>query len=284
MTNRLNLSLLLICLLLLVGCGNQQQQQAQSMLDHAKELIANEQYTQAKTEIDSLRKEFPKQLAIIKQGVILLRDIELAEQSRTMAYCDSMIQQRLKQAESLTLQFDLESNKEYQTKPYYLHKRLLWDQTERTQLVAKVDQQGALVVESHYCGTTPLRHTTVVVDEIQTQPIAPNGSTNYSYNAGGKHYEIVQYSPAQQNGIIEYLAAHQDQKIHIGLKSDKKTATISLSKAEIIALSQALQLSSALKDIARLQKEYALAQAKVNYLQQKNADTKQRELMDHNNQ
>ncbi len=73
---------LAICITLiaaiLTGC-NGDEKAAQARLDKARAMYENNEFFGAKNEIDSIRALYPKEVKVLKQGLTLMRQVEVKE-------------------------------------------------------------------------------------------------------------------------------------------------------------------------------------------------------------
>ncbi len=85
---------LAICITLiaaiLTGC-NGDEKAAQARLDKARAMYENNEFFGAKNEIDSIRALYPKEVKVLKQGLTLMRQVEVKEAERNIAFCDSLL-------------------------------------------------------------------------------------------------------------------------------------------------------------------------------------------------
>ena len=104
------------CLMLataLAGCNNAAKQ-AQERLDKARAYYENNELFAARSEIDSLRAKFPKEFDALKGALTLMREIDLKEAERNIAYCDSLMPIRLHESDSLKAGFTFEKDTLYE--------------------------------------------------------------------------------------------------------------------------------------------------------------------------
>ena len=91
---------LAICITLiaviLTGC-NGDEKAAQARLDKARAMYENNEFFGAKNEIDSIRALYPKEVKVLKQGLTLMRQVEVKEAERNIAFCDSLLPIKLEE-------------------------------------------------------------------------------------------------------------------------------------------------------------------------------------------
>ena len=77
------------CLAVLLAACSNYEEKAQPYLQRAQELLQAGAYSEAKSQIDSIRTLYPKAVEARRAGIKLMQQIELKEQTRTLAYLDS---------------------------------------------------------------------------------------------------------------------------------------------------------------------------------------------------
>ena len=87
-------------LLVLVAC-NGDAGEAAARLDKAEAYYEAGDFFSARNEIDSVRLLYPKEVDALKRGLELMRRVDYKEAQRNLAYCDSLLPIREKEAEEL---------------------------------------------------------------------------------------------------------------------------------------------------------------------------------------
>ena len=91
----------LLALVILAGCGDGGEKQAQMRLRKAEAALQQENFSEAKLQIDSIKVLYPKAFEARKQGIKLMQQVDLKEQGKTLAYLDSMMQVKQIQLDSI---------------------------------------------------------------------------------------------------------------------------------------------------------------------------------------
>ena len=100
----------LVGLMLLTGCGDGGEKKAQAHLQKAEEALKQENFSEAKLQIDSIKILYPKAFEARKQGIKLMQQVDLNEQRKTLVYLDSMMQIKQLQLDSIKGNFVLEKD------------------------------------------------------------------------------------------------------------------------------------------------------------------------------
>jgi len=259
---------------LLFSCSSVSEVRPDDYLLRAKELIQKQQYQLAKIYVDSVRIRFPKEYAKIREGLSVMREINFAEQNRTLAFCDSMLEIRQNELPAAKSNFTFEKNMEYETMGHYVYRSQVQENNlGRTFLQTKVDEKGNLVLTSYYCGNRKINHNRVHVAApdgtyAETLSVPYDGALNYRYNDGDTRYEYVCFSRKKENGVINFILLHDKQAVTITLNGGSPKA-YNLSKGDKQAMQAASNLSVVLSDITKLLDEMRLAQAKLDYIYRK---------------
>lgn len=258
----------------LFSCSSVSEIKPDDYLIRAKELIQKQQYQLAKLYVDSVRIKFPKEYAKIREGLNVMREINYAEQNRTLAFCDSMLEVRQNELPAAKSNFTFEKNMDYETIGHYVYKPQVQENNlGRTFLQTKVDEKGNLVLTSYYCGNRKLNHDRLLVSApdgtyAETLPVPYDGALNYRYNDGDTRYENVCFNRKKENGVINFVLLHEQQSVTVTLNGGSPK-TYTLAKSDKQAMKAASNLSVILSDITKLLDEMHLAQAKLDYIYRK---------------
>lgn len=85
------IGLLLVPMALALSACQNGEKQAGQLFQRAEAAYAAGEYSLAKLQIDSIRTLYPKAFEVRKAGIKLMQQIDLAEQTKTLAYLDSMM-------------------------------------------------------------------------------------------------------------------------------------------------------------------------------------------------
>lgn len=274
MFSRLSISYLLMSFsgLLIASCSSNKAT-PDDYLNRAKEMIQTNQYQMAKLYIDSVGILFPKEYSKIMEGRIIMREVNSAEQKRTLEYCDSMLKVRQDELPTVSRDFIFQKDPEYESIGHYVYKtQLSENNSNRTYLQTKVDEKGRLILTSYYCGPS-IGHSKIRVSDgngiyAETMDVPPDGALNFTFSDGGSHYEIVRFNKKSENGVLNFVLMHLNKPVKVELIGHKNK-TYKLSAKDKEAFKAASDLSVVLTDINRLINELHLAQAKLEYLYEK---------------
>ncbi len=111
----------LIFLVVFCACNNKEKA-AQEELQKAQMMYENQEYFGARQVLDSIKIQYPKEFPVLKQGQLLIKKIEMAEQKRNLIYCDSLLKIRLLEIEDYKKYFIFEKDTEYEDVGTYVYK------------------------------------------------------------------------------------------------------------------------------------------------------------------
>ncbi len=258
----------------LTACSAMKDVGPDDYLDKAKEYVKTQQYQSAKLYIDSVKILFPKEYDKIKEGISIMREVNVEEQKRTLAFCDSMLKVRQNELPSVTKEFSFQKDVQFESIGHYVPKSQLSENNfGRTYLQSKVDEKGRLVLTSYYNGPRALNHTRIKVSTTnglfaESLTVPQDGALNYAFKDGGRQYEMMRLTNKTENGLVDFILLHKDMRLSVELFGDKNHFYV-LSQQDKTALKASTDLSAILTDINRLLNEIRLAQAKIDYLYSK---------------
>ena len=270
--------LLLIIAVVTTGCGNEKKE-AEARLATARQLYETDQWAAAKQELDSLKALYPTQVEAQREGLTLMRTIEMNEQERNFAYCDSLLTVKEEEARKLSEKFVLEKDEEYQEIGLWIYKNQRVERNvERSYLRSNVNEKGEFVLASVYFRKGAINHNAIKAslnngEFAETAVIPRDGGRNYSFIDNGNTSEIVSYIIEKDGGVTSFIVNHPKERIKIEYKSDGKTKhTIYLTDGDRKAVSETFEYAAVLSDIEHLKRELEKAKSRIEYLKLKLSD------------
>lgn len=265
---------ILLCISIAIcGCNNDKKE-AEAKLSQAVALYENNEWEAAKQELDSLKTQYPKQVESLKKGLELMRNIELKEQERNIAYCDSLIAVKQEEAQKLSGKFIMEKDPDYQDIGTWIHKsQKLERNIERSYIRNNVNEKGEYALVSVYFGKGPIQHNALKVSIkdgsfAQTETVPRDGGRNFSFTDNGNTTEIVTYNTEKDGGVSSFICQHPKDRIKIEYLG-KKNYVIYLADKDRKALIETFEYASVLNEIEKLKKEVEKSQIRIEYLKQK---------------
>lgn len=267
---------LYLCFLALwtISCNNDSKL-AENLLNEAQAYYESHEYANAKSYLDSLKNTFPKEAAIQREALQLMRKIDLGEQIRNLNYCDSMLIVCRSKADSLKQHFIFEKDADYDEIGKYVSKQQkIENNVQRSYIRCGVNERGEMYLASVYYGANPINHSQLKVfapdgQYTETEIISRDGGLNYSFKDLGTTTEIVTYLKGKDGGVIQFIYNHHNEKLKAEYLGGGKTYTFQITVNDKDAVVETSELATVLNDIDRLEKEIQKAQGRIEYLRTK---------------
>lgn len=253
---------------LLAACENVEKK-AGEKLELARQAYEAGQYSEAKSQIDSIKILYPKAFDTRRAGIYLMQDIELAEQQKTLAYLDSVLQTRQTELARIKGRFVLEKDTAYQQTGHYLAPaQVIEKNLHRSYLRFQTDEAGLMSLTSIYCGRGNIHHTAVKVTAPDgTYAQTPTSRDSYETSDLGEQIEKADYKLGEDGGVITFISQHKDQNLRVTFIGDRNYST-TLTRADRQAAADVHQLSEILSSISQIKKDMDEANLKVKFIQE----------------
>ena len=267
----------LLALAVLAGCGDGGEKEAQMRLRKAEAALQQENFSEAKLQIDSIKVLYPKAFEARKQGIKLMQQVDLKEQRKTLVYLDSMMQVKQLQLDSIKGNFVLEKDTAYQEiGNWFYPTQVVEKNTGRTFLRGQVSELGEMSLTSIYCAGGALNHTSVKVSVGDTFAETPATKDSYTTTDLGRTIEKADYKVGEDGGVVGFIVANQDKNIQLTFVGDKtyKTAMQKNDRKAIVELTGLARILSGMEEIRKQQKE---ANLKIQFVTRKMEEGKVQE-------
>lgn len=270
----------LLALAVLTGCGDGGEKEAQIRLQKAEAALQQENFSEAKLQIDSIKVLYPKAFEARKQGIKLMQQVDLKEQRKTLVYLDSMMQVKQLQLDSIKGNFVLEKDTAYQEiGNWFYPTQVVEKNTGRTFLRGQVNELGEMSLTSIYCAGGALNHTAVKVSVGDTFAETPTTKDSYTTTDLGRTIEKADYKLGEDGGVVGFIVANQDKNIQLTFIGDKtyKTAMQKNDRKAIAELTDLARILSGMEEIRKQQKE---ANLKIQFVTRKIEEGKAAEVQE----
>ena len=259
----------LLALATLAGCGDGGEKEAQIRLQKAEAALQQENFSEAKLQIDSIKVLYPKAFEARKQGIKLMQQVDLKEQGKTLVYLDSMMQVKQAQLDSIKANFVLEKDTAYQEiGNWFYPTQVVEKNVGRSFLRAQVNELGEMSLTSIYCVGGQLNHTSVKVSVGDTFAETPMTNDSYTTTDLGRTIEKADYKVGEDGGVVGFIVANQDKNIQLTFVGDKtyRTAMQKNDRKAIVELVELARILSGMEEIRKQQKE---ANLKIQFVTRK---------------
>ena len=259
----------LLALAVLTGCGDGGEKEAQMRLQKAEAALQQENFSEAKLQIDSIKMLYPKAFEARKQGIKLMQQVDLKEQRKTLVYLDSMMQIKQLQLDSIKGNFVLEKDTAYQEiGNWFYPTQVVEKNTGRTFLRGQVNELGEMSLTSIYCAGGNLNHTSVKVSVGDTFAETPTTKDSYTTTDLGRTIEKADYKLGEDGGVVGFIVANQDKNIQLTFIGDK-TYKIAMQKNDRKAIAELTDLARILSGMEEIRKQQKEANLKIQFVTRK---------------
>ena len=264
----------LLALSVLAGCGDGGEKAAQLHLQKAEKALQMEMFSEAKSQIDSIKVMYPKAFEARKQGIKLMQQVDLKEQQKTLVYLDSAMQVKQAQFDSIKGNFVLEKDTAYQEiGNWFYPTQVVEKNVGRSFLRGQVNELGEMSLTSIYCAGGTLNHTSVKVSVGDTFAETPMSNDSYTTTDLGKTIEKADYKAGEDGGVVGFILSNQDKNIQLAFIGDKtyRTAMQKNDRKAIVELTELARILSGMEEIRKQQKE---ANLKIQFVTRKIQESK----------
>ena len=259
----------LLALTVLTGCGDGGEKQAQLHLRKAEAALQQENFSEAKLQIDSIKILYPKAFETRKQGIKLMQQVDLKEQRKTLVYLDSVMQVKQHQLDSIKGNFVLEKDTAYQEIGNYFYPTQTVEKSlGRSFLRGQVSELGEMSLTSIYCAGGKLHHTAVKVSVGDTYAETPMSKDSYESVDLGKPIEKADYKLGEDGGVIGFVVANQDKNIQLTFIGDKNYKT-AMQKSDRKAIAELVNLARILSGMEEIRQQQKEANLKIQFVTRK---------------
>ena len=222
------MSILIFVSMVFSACNSKQKQEKEAdvRLIRISKLIDNNDFAQAKLQIDSIHLLFPRFVAKRKIAVALLDTIVRRESAASLAM-DTLTLCTLQDAiDSLKRNFRFEKDAKYDEYGKYVYKTQIAEQnTGRNYLKCSVDEKGNLILQSIYTGSK-LNHYALIanVDDVfvSTDTLKKDNAVLHTFSDGVNYYENLYFETKADSNLVAFMATNYAKPIKITLIGNKK--------------------------------------------------------------
>ena len=264
----------LLALSVLAGCGDGGEKAAQLHLQKAEKALQMEMFSEAKSQIDSIKVMYPKAFEARKQGIKLMQQVDLKEQQKTLVYLDSAMQVKQAQFDSIKGNFVLEKDTAYQEiGNWFYPTQVVEKNVGRSFLRGQVNELGEMSLTSIYCAGGQVNHTSVKVSVGDTFAETPMSNDSYTTTDLGKTIEKADYKVSEDGGVVGFILTNQDKNIQLTFIGDKTYRTVMQKndRKAIVELAELARILSGMEEIRKQQKE---ANLKIQFVTRKIQESK----------
>ncbi|WP_280747504.1 hypothetical protein [Parabacteroides sp. PF5-9] len=253
---------------------DQNEKKAQTRLDNARRMYEQNEFIGAKNEIDSIRVLYPKAFKVLKEGLTLMRQVEIKEAERNIAFCDSLLPIKQEEFQKLKEAFTLEKDSIYEEIGNYIWKQQTVERNvERCYIRCGVNEKGEMYLASVYFGPKAINHTGIKVsipdgEYAETVSIPYDGGVNYRFEDLGNTTEVVTYKGENGVDAIKFIYAHTKERIKVDYTGGKPYI-IYIAEGDKKAIAATFELASVLSDIENMTVQKDKSERRIIYLRER---------------
>lgn len=264
----------LLALATLTGCGDGGEKEAQLRLQKAEAALQQENFSEAKLQIDSIKILYPKAFEARRKGIKLMQQVDLKEQQKTLDYLNGMMQMKQAQLDSIKGNFVLEKDTAYQEiGNWFYPTQVVEKNVGRSFLRAQVNELGEMSLTSIYCAGGKLNHTSVKVSVGDVFAETPMAKDSYITSDLGRTIEKADYKIGEDGGVLGFVVANQDKNIQLTFIGDKTYRT-AMQKNDRKAIVEIMELARILSGMEEIRKQQQEASLKIQFVTRKIEEAK----------
>ena len=255
-----------VCML---SCGDSAEERAGKLLQQATAAYETADYQSAKILIDSIRTACPTAIEARRSALTLMRDVEMAEQQRSLSYFNEVLAELYAKRDSMLPSFSYEKDERFQSEGSYVVPSQSSDLNARNSfLCARVTESGAAYITSMYRGRQ-IGHNSVKVSAAGSFVSCDSAFSSRTYSNLGTNNERLDFIYGSDGGIIDFITAMQGEKIDVELAGVKGTYKYRLRPADAKAIAGIASLANVLKSIAEHENMAAEARRHIDFIQKR---------------
>ena len=259
----------ILALSVLAGCSYGGEKEGRIRLQKAEAALQQDNFSEAKLQIDSIKMLHPKAFEARKQGIKLMQQVDLREQQKTLVYLDSMMQMKQAQLDSIKGNFVLEKDTAYQEiGNWFYPTQVVEKNVGRSFLRAQVSELGEMSLTSIYCAGGKLNHTSVKVSVGEIFAETPMTKDSYTTTDLGRTIEKADYKLGEDGGVAGFIVDNADKNIQLTFIGDKTYRT-AMQKNDRKAFVELVGLARVLTGMEEIRKQQKEANLKIQFVTRK---------------
>ncbi len=261
---------LLACLSCTLLACNSVDKQAAVKLQQARTAYERGDYTEAKTQIDSIKVLYPKAFKTRREANKLKYEVEQDELGQNLAWLDSTLQARQAKLDSIKGDYLFEKDEEYQDIGSYIHpSQVIEKNLHRSFLRFQVDETGLMRMTSIYCGSYNIHHTAIKVTAPDgTFAETPAASDSYETTDLDEKIEKADFKAGEDGNVMAFINSNRDRNLRVQYLGERPYTTTMLP-TDRQAAAAVYELAELLSSITGLQEEIKQAGLKREFIQRK---------------
>ena len=227
------------------SCADNVEKLASERFGNALKAFDEGQFAQARQEIDSIRILYPTATDTRRKALGLMQKIEIIEQTRTIAYEDSIIAVSSARLEEMLPSFTLEKDTQYQDIGNWVIPSLQPENNlTRSYLRAQVDEKGRLTLISTYRGAQYIHHNSFRVSVGESYFDTPAIDNVYEYRDLDLCYEKCNVQESREGGVAAFIAANRNSRnMVLTLNGQSRSVKVQMTASDVSSIARLYDLS-----------------------------------------
>ena len=203
-----------------------------------------------------------------------MRQVEVKEAERNIAFCDSLLPIKLEEVEVLKKGFAFEKDSVYEEIGNYIWRQQTIERNvQRCYVRCGVNEEGEMYLASVYYGGRPIEHTGIKLSLkdgqfAETASIPYDGGLNYRFKDMGSTTEVVTYKGEHCVDAVKFIYDNEKERIKVEYTGGKPYI-IYMADADKKAIVSTFNLATVLSDIKSMNTLKEKSEKKIAYLKNK---------------
>lgn len=261
---------------LLVACtnGKKQDSEIDTKINNVSQLIAQNNLEEAKAEIDSIHKHFPRKIDKRRIAAALSDTITLIESRATLTLAENKIPMLIARADSLRKNFRYEKEEKYQDFGNFVYKTQITEQNiARNYLKCFIDEHSNIFLVSNITGQR-LRQAIIklTIGELFVVTDTTNNRKGifHSFTDEGQYWETITFKNDEIISLAAFVEQNIKEKINVEVRGSK-TFRYQLAEGDKKAIAETFRLWNTMREIKILEFEVEKANARTLKIMQREA-------------
>ena len=258
----------------LYSCSNSNQDVAIALYNQAESYYNDKNYTESITLLDSLKKNYTDDIALLKKGLYLRTLNQEGLILEEISQNDSLISVLEDENRSLSGSFKYIKHQDM-VEGYYIHNSIAKEieKTNRIAIEPRIDENDMFYLVSYLTGQD-VKHTSIKLStksgaSVISATVPYDEAQNYRYNSGGVCYEIVTFNNNQCDTLGYFAVANNDTPLKVTFQG-KKSYSIQINKTHVNAITETYRFAtnknrgkSAIQKRMLLEQKLAIARKQI---------------------
>ena len=263
-----------IAAIVLICCGQSVEDGAMNYYNRALHLYKCNEYNGAKLQLDSIKVLYPKAFETRGKAIRLMLRVEEAEQLRSIAYEDSVINLLQHRIELMKEGLDYIFDSRYQDIGYYISSRQLPESNiDIDYLRAQVDEKGRMTIVSSCSDAKPIHHRSIRVSANGVYVESNISDDYYEFKDLGRYYEKCNIYGGKEREIASFIQMYKEQGVRVELVGASREKSYILRLTDGEAISKIYNLSLALQSYGEHMEILSEAKRRVEFIRSRMKDT-----------